>query len=278
MSADLRHRLGDRRVVLLTATDGEAAPLLVSFASAGRAEVATKTIRWGEFPAGVAEPARCALIVTGCDKANTAHALTLVLEALDPPPALVLQVGVAGAYGSSGLQVGDLAVASEEVYGDTGVLAPDGWLNMESLGLPLARRGDAEYWNRFPLDPGLVHGALRRLGAAGWKGARPAIVSGVAVTVSQVTGLAALGEELARRFSAISESMEGAAAAHICTLYGVPFLEIRGISNLVMDRDRGSWRLERAAEVAARAAAALCADLDALLSERSSTPCAAAGE
>ena len=72
--------------------------------------------------------------------------------------------------------------------------------------------------------------------------------------------------------------MEGAAAAHICTLYGVPFLEIRGISNLVMDRDRGSWRLERAAEVAARAAAALCADLDALLSERSSTPCVAAGE
>jgi len=36
--------------------------------------------------------------------------------------------------------------------------------------------------------------------------------------------------------------MEGAAAAHICALYKVPFMEIRGISNLVTDRDRGSWQ------------------------------------
>ena len=35
----------------------------------------------------------------------------------------------------------------------------------------------------------------------------------------------------------VAESMEGAAAAHICALYGVPFLEIAGISNMVADRD-----------------------------------------
>ena len=50
--------------------------------------------------------------------------------------------------------------------------------------------------------------------------------------------------------------MEGAAAAHICALYEVPFLEIRGISNLVADRDRGSWQVDRAVAVAGRAALA----------------------
>jgi futalosine hydrolase len=44
--------------------------------------------------------------------------------------------------------------------------------------------------------------------------------------------------------------MEGAAAAQICALYDVPFLEVRGISNLVEDRDREKWKLGEAAEAA----------------------------
>jgi futalosine hydrolase len=58
--------------------------------------------------------------------------------------------------------------------------------------------------------------------------------------------------------------MEGAAAAHICALYKVPFLEIRGISNLVTDRDRGSWQVERAVSVAGRAALAVLESLSRL--------------
>jgi futalosine hydrolase len=48
--------------------------------------------------------------------------------------------------------------------------------------------------------------------------------------------------------------MEGAAAAHVCALYDLPFLELRGISNLVEDRDREKWRLAEAAEAAQAAA------------------------
>jgi futalosine hydrolase len=55
--------------------------------------------------------------------------------------------------------------------------------------------------------------------------------------------------------------MEGAAAAHICALYGVPFLEIRAISNFVGDRDRGTWAVEEAVETAGRAALAVVAGL-----------------
>jgi futalosine hydrolase len=68
--------------------------------------------------------------------------------------------------------------------------------------------------------------------------------------VSQVTGVRALGDALHGRFGALCESMEGAAAAHVCALHDVPFLEVRGISNLVEDRNRAEWRVKEAADAA----------------------------
>ena len=40
--------------------------------------------------------------------------------------------------------------------------------------------------------------------------------------------------------------MEGAAVAHLCTLYKIPLLEIRGISNVVGVRDKRKWNLKLA--------------------------------
>jgi futalosine hydrolase len=73
------------------------------------------------------------------------------------------------------------------------------------------------------------------------------------VTVSNCSGTAARGLELAARFGGLVEGMEGAALAHVATLYGVPWLELRAISNAVEDRDLSRWRLRDAAEAAQRA-------------------------
>jgi futalosine hydrolase len=59
--------------------------------------------------------------------------------------------------------------------------------------------------------------------------------------------------------------MEGAAAAHVSRLYEVPFLEIRGISNLVEDRRTEDWDLPLAATNAQRAGMELlCRSADLL--------------
>jgi futalosine hydrolase len=55
--------------------------------------------------------------------------------------------------------------------------------------------------------------------------------------------------------------MEGAAAAHVCALHDIPFLEVRGISNLVEDRDRSKWRITEAAEAAQTVALKLAESL-----------------
>jgi futalosine hydrolase len=62
-----------------------------------------------------------------------------------------------------------------------------------------------------------------------------------------VTGTLRRARELRRRFGALCENMEGAAAAQVCARYGVPLLEVRGISNMVSDREPASWRKREAA-------------------------------
>jgi nucleoside phosphorylase len=84
------------------------------------------------------------------------------------------------------------------------------------------------------------------------------------VTTSRATGLHADAETVFRRWGALAESMEGAAVAHVCALHRIAFLEIRGISNLVGDRDREAWQVQRAVAGAGRAALAVVAALPGL--------------
>ena len=49
------------------------------------------------------------------------------------------------------------------------------------------------------------------------------------------------------------ENMEGAAVAHVAHLHRIPVGEVRGISNIVTDRDTRTWRLKDAADAAQEA-------------------------
>jgi futalosine hydrolase len=199
------------------------------------------------------------LVVTGLGAVNTAHALTRALVT-SSKPSLVIQTGIAGAYVPAGVAVGSLVLASEEVYGDVGAMTPDGWISSEAIGIPLVAAMGAQpaRFNHFPLDASLV------ARAGGLCEAPPSCI-GRFLTLSQVTGVRALGDELFARFGALCESMEGAAAAHVCALNGVPFLEVRAISNLVEDRDRASWRIDEAAATAQRAVLRLLPHVDDLV-------------
>ena len=196
--------------------------------------------------AGLLHSLAARVVLTGIGAVNTAHALTRELLT-QPPPALVIQAGVAGAYVPAGIAVGSTVLASEEVYGDVGVITTEGWLSAEEIGIPLvdATATRPARFNRFPLDERLVARAATVCG--------PLLArTGRFLTLSQVTGTRAGGDALHARFGALCESMEGAAAAHVCALHDVPFLEVRGISNLVEDRDRSRWRVGEAAESAQR--------------------------
>ena len=55
--------------------------------------------------------------------------------------------------------------------------------------------------------------------------------------------------------AAVAEDMEGFSVAVACSLAGVPLQIIRGISNLVGDRDKDHWQINTALQSAAKMAA-----------------------
>ena len=196
---------------------------------------AVQTVAHRTWMRGVIGQIPVVLVETGIGQVNTAQALAVALQHLRPD--FVFQVGIGGAYLSSSLHIGDLALATEETYGDLGVITPDGWYPADDIGIPVLQT-DRAYYNTYPLDADLVARAAHRLEQIG-----EPIATGPFVTVQQCSGRTDVGNALAARFNAICENMEGAAAAHLCLLYDVPFLELRAISNRVENRDRNAWNI-----------------------------------
>lgn len=238
---------------MLTATPAEQGMLAAGLEDGVEQQVAGRPWRDGLL---AGRPAL--LLCGGLGAVNTAHSLTCVLQARRP--SLVLQVGVGGAYPGAGLAIGDLALATSEQYGDLGVRTAAGWQPAEAIGIPVLELDGVRYFNDFPLDAELVARAAEALCRSPELGLPGAVRAGPFVTVQECTGLATLAAERAAPQGAICESMEGAAAAHLCRLYGVPFLELRGISNQVEDRRREAWDLPLAARRAQQAALALLRD------------------
>lgn len=233
------------------------AHLLVTAATAAELSTLSREIRperlhhprvdlWqGESPSG---RHRVTLAVTGVGKTTTAWKCAAILEsegigAVD----CLIDTGVCGAYPGSGLDVGDIVVATSEIMGDEGVLTPDGWQSLVSLSLPVMTHRGNRYFNEFPLSQVRCEQAVRLAATLGITLRR-----GKFVTVSTCSGTWTRGEEMASRFGAICESMEGGAAAQVALAYDIPCMEIRGVSNLVEDRDLSRWNVPVAAEAAQR--------------------------
>ncbi len=198
------------------------------------------------FYSGAVAGNKVILGISGMGKTNAAHTATLLMEKFTP--SCVINFGIGGSYPSSGLKVGDIAVAEKEVYADEGVLLKDGFHGLDLIGIPLLKKGRRKYFNEFPLDRHLVEKAVRAAQLVTHHSSLVTVKKGTFLTLSACTGTRKRAGELVSKFGPLCENMEGAAIAHICSLYGIPFVEIRGISNIVEDRDIKKWNIKLAAE------------------------------
>lgn len=189
-------------------------------------------------PAGIKARAR---MRNGHMFAVTGVGIPMTLARLIPlaaPPAgsarpdLIVNLGIAGAYPETGLDIGSLVTASHESFGDVGVELPGLEPFAPISGFPWA---DPEYLQPFNLAVAAypVTGDL-------FPGALPPpfpIRMARGCTVNRCTGLEATGRGRRDLFDAQFESMEGAAAALAGKETGIPVCEVRGISNLASTRD-----------------------------------------
>lgn len=165
--------------------------------------------------------------------------LTRILSSLRP--SAVLLCGCGGSYPDSGLAVGDLALASTEVYGDCGVSTDKGFIPLENLQIPQDPRYAPVFQQSYELDPGLLHYAIRLL---------PKATCGTFVTVNNCSSSHERSRQLQRQTGGICENMEGAAVAQVCAEFSCPLLQIRGISNPTGTRAGHLWDIPRGVRVA----------------------------
>ncbi len=133
-------------------------------------------------------------------------------------PRRILNIGIAGAYPSSGLQIGDIVAGQSEVYGDVGFALPQ---------LPGFRHIGESEWGAFYREP------LPLMQFAEF----PAPCLGSGCTVNTCTGTEEVGRLRETLFDAKFETMEGAAVAQAGQMLGIPVCEIRAISNFASVRD-----------------------------------------
>jgi len=145
----------------------------------------------------------------------------------------VINIGVGGVYVGSGVELLDICLAQQEVFGDFGVCLQDEIQDFEpgltQLGRPLAlNNGLSAAVGRILNDNGVEYAAVNF------------------VTVNCCSGTRKRGEYLRKKFDAGCENMEGAAVAMVCNAFAVPCAELRCISNLVEDRNTAAWKLGEA--------------------------------
>lgn len=219
------------RILVAAATAAEIAPLA---AAAGIDPISPARPHHGRVAGHDVD-----LLVTGVGMVATAFwcATALARQSYD----FALNLGLCGAFDRS-LALGSVVNVISDRLSELGAENGEAFLTLHELGLAASDDppfGDGAVINHAP--PAIA--SLQRLRS----------VRGI--TVNTVHGREASIAEVTRRFAPQVESMEGAAFMYACAIGGVPYAQVRAVSNVVERRNRAAWQIGPA--VAALSAAAL---------------------
>lgn len=143
---------------------------------------------------------------------------------------LILQVGLAGTY-TNELTLGESVIVERDCFADLAVWENKKIISLHDLGLTNP--------DEVPFEKGwLVNHKVSFHSTQSKK------VKGV--TVNLLTDDLNYVAEMKLKHNAEVESMEGAALHYVCIQKNIPFLQIRGISNKVGERDKSKWNFKEA--------------------------------
>jgi futalosine hydrolase len=242
-------------ILILAATFKEIEPFLKILNNPQQAEVGKRKIISGHYG-----HQQMHTVITDPGMVNAAQAMTAAVESINP--SIIIQTGCAGAFKQTGLRIGDIGIATEEIDLHLGIEAPHPSHVLRPLPFSVLRSNRQTYTNRYPAHPKLTataYGMLTRK----FRPLKIGVFRGPFLSVSTIT---ATDERAAQHFDnyhAIMEQMEGSGTAHLSLLYNIPFIEIRSASNWVGNRKRHQWDIPLAAENVARALGAFVESLPA---------------
>jgi futalosine hydrolase len=142
---------------------------------------------------------------------------------------LALNVGVCGSFVATLPLAGAVHVVSD-TFTELGAEDGEQFLSLEELGL-LGR-------DEFPFRDGRIVNVAPPRNAV-----LQALREVTGITVNTVHGRAASIAAVVERWHPDVESMEGAAFMYTALAHGVPFAQVRVVSNVVERRNRGAWKM-----------------------------------
>jgi futalosine hydrolase len=210
------------RILVVTATSMEIAPLVASFRETSASAPTLKTCTHAGHDVDV--------LTTGVGMVATAAWCSRVLARKRYD--LALNFGVCGSFDRA-LEPGGVVHIVSDRIAELGAEDDDAFLTVQDLEL----LGDDE----FPFTRGQLVNVSPPANAA-LSGLRA--VTGI--TVNTVHGSKRSIAAVVRRFAPQVESMEGAAFMYACMIHEVVFAQVRAVSNIVDTRNREAWKMTEA--------------------------------
>jgi len=168
------------------------------------------------------------ILITGVGGLATVYSLTRQIDRQRPD--LVIQAGIAGCF--TGRPATEVVIVGEEVLADLGVWEEGRFQSLFDLRLAEKNTG--------PFSDGLLKNPYPHL----LQVASLAIVRGI--TVNEITTDPIRIRWLQQNIAPVVESMEGGGFHYVCLQEGIPFIQLRAISNEVGVRDKTRWDIRGA--------------------------------
>ncbi len=170
-------------------------------------------------------------LVTGIGILATAITLTKYL--MRNRPDLIIQVGIAGSFNQNS-DLGSVVLVQEEILGDMGVEENGVWKD-----LFISKLSD-------PDTPPFTKGRLLNKHVLSLNKSGLPLVS--AITVNEITTRPQRILQQQLIYNPHIETMEGAVLHYLCNDFEIPYLQIRGLSNYIGERDKSYWKIKEAVE------------------------------
>ena len=195
----------------------------------------TVSVAHARFDRGLLDGHEVVLVGAGIGKVNTSLVATLLADRF--ACRLIVFSGVAGGLDPA-LDIGDVVIADRTLQHDAGVI--------EEGRIATYQAGHVPFFNPtdrlgYPVSAELVDRLRARLDgfalpplsrAAGGEGRPPRIVFGTILSGDQYIHCEATRERLFQDLGGAAVEMEGGALGQVAEAFGIPFLDIRALSDL----------------------------------------------
>ncbi len=166
------------------------------------------------------------ILISGIGLTATTWALTRQLYLKRPD--LVIQAGIGGCFDHD-IPLGSVVAVKQEAIADLGVIEKNKLRTL--FDLKLLSQNQFPFSNRWLVNKTEI---LKKVKLKKVRG----------ITINEITTSRQKIKLYKDLFDPAVESMEGAALHYVCLMEKIPFLQLRGISNYIGERNKKNWQMK----------------------------------